>query len=232
MTLRTVVYRPYFLGGDWTEERFGTGRLEFERQPPGTIIGGDSALDVDDGDTSHVYLQGRGLTVPHNGTVVTFRLTQESEGGPPPNPSSAVGVLWTATYRSIGATSSGNAAVIVYGVTPTGSTSTSGDQFLQVNPSYAETDSALVYNSILDWYNTATIAAADEPWALVVRSETNPDDSQAWVTRLRCAITFETAPATPPPLRQKQRDDGLGRSNVRARGGTSVQHSIRQRGYR
>jgi hypothetical protein len=35
-----------------------------------------------------------------------------------------------------------------------------------------------------------------------------------------------------PPLRQVQRDDGLGRSVVRARGGTSVQRSIRQRGYR
>jgi hypothetical protein len=35
-----------------------------------------------------------------------------------------------------------------------------------------------------------------------------------------------------PPLRQVQRDDGLGRSVVRARGGTSIQRSIRQRGYR
>jgi len=35
-----------------------------------------------------------------------------------------------------------------------------------------------------------------------------------------------------PPLRQVQRNDGLGRSVVRARGGTSVQRSIRQRGYR
>ena len=35
-----------------------------------------------------------------------------------------------------------------------------------------------------------------------------------------------------PPLRQVQRDDGLGRSAVRARGCTSVQKSIRQRGYR
>lgn len=34
------------------------------------------------------------------------------------------------------------------------------------------------------------------------------------------------------PLRQVQRDDGLGRSVMRARGGTSVQTSIRQRGYR
>jgi len=35
-----------------------------------------------------------------------------------------------------------------------------------------------------------------------------------------------------PPLRQVQRDDGLGRSVVRARGTHSVQKSIRQRGYR
>jgi len=34
------------------------------------------------------------------------------------------------------------------------------------------------------------------------------------------------------PLRQVQRDDGLGRSVARARGGTSVQRSLRQRGYR
>lgn len=34
------------------------------------------------------------------------------------------------------------------------------------------------------------------------------------------------------PLRQVQRNDGLGRSALRARGGTSVQRSIRQRGYR
>lgn len=37
---------------------------------------------------------------------------------------------------------------------------------------------------------------------------------------------------TPPPLRQIQRDDGLGRSVMRARGGSSAQRSIRQRGYR
>jgi len=36
----------------------------------------------------------------------------------------------------------------------------------------------------------------------------------------------------PPPLRQKQRDDGLARSSIRAKGGTSAQLSIRQRGYR
>ena len=35
-----------------------------------------------------------------------------------------------------------------------------------------------------------------------------------------------------PPLRQVQRDDGLGRSVMRARGTHSVQKSIRQRGYR
>jgi len=34
------------------------------------------------------------------------------------------------------------------------------------------------------------------------------------------------------PLRQVQRDDGLGRSVARGRGGTSVQASLRQRGYR
>lgn len=36
----------------------------------------------------------------------------------------------------------------------------------------------------------------------------------------------------PLPLRQVQRDDGLGRSVMRARGATSAQMSIRQRGYR
>jgi len=35
-----------------------------------------------------------------------------------------------------------------------------------------------------------------------------------------------------PPLRQVQRNDGLGRSVMRARGTRSVQKSIRQRGYR
>lgn len=35
-----------------------------------------------------------------------------------------------------------------------------------------------------------------------------------------------------PPLRQVQRDDGLARSVPRARGGKSMQYSIRQRGYR
>lgn len=39
-------------------------------------------------------------------------------------------------------------------------------------------------------------------------------------------------PVTPIPLRQVQRDDGLGRSVMRARGTHSVQKSIRQRGYR
>jgi len=34
------------------------------------------------------------------------------------------------------------------------------------------------------------------------------------------------------PLRQVQRDDGLGRSTWRGRGGSSVQRSVRQRGYR
>lgn len=36
----------------------------------------------------------------------------------------------------------------------------------------------------------------------------------------------------PLPLRQKQRDDGLGRSVVRARSTHSIQRSVRQRGYR
>jgi len=38
--------------------------------------------------------------------------------------------------------------------------------------------------------------------------------------------------ASTPPLRQVQRDDGLGRSVMRARSTRSVQRSIRQRGYR
>jgi len=48
----------------------------------------------------------------------------------------------------------------------------------------------------------------------------------------RPALLFVVIRGAPPPLRQVQRDDGLGRSVVRARGGTSVQRSIRQRGYR
>ena len=47
------------------------------------------------------------------------------------------------------------------------------------------------------------------------------------VSQLRLTLISSAA-----PLRQVQRDDGLGRSVVRARGGTSVQRSIRQRGYR
>lgn len=40
------------------------------------------------------------------------------------------------------------------------------------------------------------------------------------------------APGVTPPLRQVQRNDGLGRSTLRGRGASSVQRSIRQRGYR
>jgi hypothetical protein len=45
-------------------------------------------------------------------------------------------------------------------------------------------------------------------------------------------IDADIAPPPTFPLRQVQRDDGLGRSVMRARGTRSVQGSIRQRGYR
>jgi hypothetical protein len=48
------------------------------------------------------------------------------------------------------------------------------------------------------------------------------------VSQLRLTLISSVA----PPLRQVQRDDGLGRSVMRARGTRSVQKSIRQRGYR
>lgn len=69
----------------------------------------------------------------------------------------------------------------------------------------------------------------DGPYAFWLQ----PASWEAWYGESRLHDWWITiGVSTPPPLRQVQRDDGLGRSTTRARGGTSVQRSIRQRGYR
>lgn len=206
--MTTLSYLPHQIDADWTSDPFGVH------------VGGDDALATMDDAASYVQVTAASRTAhsfriyPTGGAVDT--------SGPPPDVTQVVVRYDTSGTNSSHAVGLGCYLPSVGGLTATNisrlaSSSGFATETYTINPSW-----------VASWWPEQF-----DPGAFWSLNPLNPAFGFTMVMRFTyLRIDFTWLSVEPKPLRQKQRDDGLGRSVVRARSTHSVQRSTRQRGYR
>jgi hypothetical protein len=187
----------------------------------GAVVGGETALDTHDGDVSYAEV---GYTDFSDMSEVTFRLEPLS-----PIPS---GTPFKIEFEVDAAWAGGDQGGFLYvgGRFPTGG----GRAIAAFTVSDATYTDARIDGSsnMFEGFNMwAELSSPDLWWTLTCSTPGFSGSTVLRATFLRCFITYDGG-GEPLPLRQRQRDDGLGMSGtVRWGRGSSRQLSNRWRGY-
>ena len=196
----------------WVPRELGADESWFA--PPwesvGPIVGGDDALDTDDGDTSYVVVSEDQIVLPY---VQEMTFVWQRISGTAPVPGNVTSMTVDVVYRMDDTHTAEGPAAAVLG------TRDDGEAVTVVTWAAAEsTDWELQSNSVDTYYATHVIDG---------RSWNIQAFAPGFVGLLAMRITYLrlTMEGGIPPLRQRNRDDN------RARLKPSRQLSIRARGY-